>query len=148
MGGKLIRQTDGTNTLDFFYDESGHPYALTYNGTTYYYVTNLQGDVLHIANASGTPVVSYTYDPYGKPTVSPTTTNVTLAEVNPLRYRGYVYDQDTGFYYLQSRYYDPTTCRFINADALVSTGRGILGYNIFIIRRGLLKRSVVTWHTY
>ena len=58
-GGKLIRQTDGTNTLDFFYDESGHPYALKYNGTTYYYVTNFQGDVLHILNSSKQAVDSY-----------------------------------------------------------------------------------------
>lgn len=122
-----MRQTGGGNTLDFFYDESGHPYALTHNGTTYYYVTNLQGDVLHIVNNAGTAVVSYTYDPYGK-VLSATGT---LAEVNPLRYRGYVYDSETGFYYLQSRYYDPTICRFINADSYVSTGQGFLGHNMF-----------------
>ena len=51
--------------------------------------------------------------------------------LNPLRYRGYVYDEDSGFYYLQSRYYDPVTHRFINADGLVSTGTGILGHNMF-----------------
>ena len=111
-GGKLMRQTDGTNTLDFFYDESGHPYALTYNGTTYYYVTNLQGDVLAILDGNKQVVASYSYDPYGK-VLSATGT---LAEVNPLRYRGYVYDSETGFYYLQSRYYDPKVSRFIGMD--------------------------------
>ena len=130
-GGKLIRQTGGGNTLDFFYDESGHPYALTYNGTTYYYVTSLQGDVLHIVNGSGTSVVSYTYDPYGKPLTTTGSLASTLGADNPLRYRGYVYDQETGFYYLQSRYYDPTIGRFINADSYVSTGQGFLGYNMF-----------------
>ena len=64
-GGKLMRQTGGGNTLDFFYDASGNPYALKYNNTLYYYITNLQGDVLKIVNTSGTPVVSYSYDPYG-----------------------------------------------------------------------------------
>lgn len=51
--------------------------------------------------------------------------------LNPLRYRGYVYDSETGFYYLQSRYYDPETCRFINADALLSAGEGLLDHNMF-----------------
>ena len=87
--------------------------------------------MLHIVDSSGAALVSYTYDPYGKPTVSPTTTNATLAEINPLRYRGYVYDSETGFYYLQSRYYDPAIGRFINADSYVSTGQGFLGCNMF-----------------
>ena len=126
-----MRQTGGGNTLDFFYDESGHPYALKYNGTTYYYVTNLQGDVLKIVYKDEDDAIqvaaSYSYDPYGK-VLSATGA---LAEINPLRYRGYVYDSETGFYYLQSRYYDPAICRFINADSYASTGQGFLGYNMF-----------------
>ena len=50
---------------------------------------------------------------------------------NPLKYRGYYYDSDLGLYYLQSRYYDANTCRFINADGYVSTGQGFTGYNMF-----------------
>lgn len=50
---------------------------------------------------------------------------------NPLRYRGYYYDTETGFYYLQSRYYDPIVKRFLNADSYASTGQGFLGYNMF-----------------
>lgn len=69
----------------------------------------------------------YYYDAWGKILAS----TGELAELNPLRYRGYVYDQETGFYYLQSRYYDPTIRRFINTDCYVSTGRGIAGYNMF-----------------
>ena len=49
----------------------------------------------------------------------------------PYGYRGYVYDSDWGFYYLQSRYYDPTTGRFISADVLLSTGQGVLGHNCY-----------------
>ena len=79
---------------DLFKDESGQPYAMKYNGTVYYYITNLQGDVMHIVNASGTVVASYDYDPYGK-VISAAGT---LANINPLRYRGYMYDQETGFY--------------------------------------------------
>ena len=125
--GKLMRMTWGANTIDFFYDANGTPYAMKYNGTVYYYVTNLQGDVMRIVNASGTVMASYDYDPYGK-VISATGT---LANVNPLRYRGYVYDQETGFYYLQSRYYDPAIGRFINADSYASTGQDIIGYNMF-----------------
>ena len=55
----------------------------------------------------------------------------TLGANQPFRYRGYVYDEETGFYYLQSRYYDPTTCRFISADVYLSTGQGVIGNNCF-----------------
>ena len=134
-GGKLLRETisDGTTTktLDFTYDNVGMPYSLIYNSgtttTTYYYITNLQGDVMYLADASGNEVAAYDYDPYGK-IISATGA---MAEINPLRYRGYYYDSETGFYYLQSRYYDPEICRFINADNYASTGQGIIGYNMF-----------------
>ena len=125
-GGTLLRETYGTNTLDFFYDGST-PYALKYNGTLYYYITNLQGDVMSIVDGTGAVVASYSYDPYG----NVVTATGDLAEVNPLRYRGYYYDTETALYYLQSRYYDPEMGRFINADALISTGQGLLGNNMF-----------------
>ena len=127
-GGKLMRMSWGANILDFFYDESGLPYAMKYNGTAYYYITNLQGDVMRIVDGSQNTVTSYDYDPYGK-VISATGT---LANINPLRYRGYVYDTETGFYYLQSRYYDPTIGRFINADSYATTGQGIIGNDMFV----------------
>jgi RHS repeat-associated protein len=134
-GGKLLRETisDGTTTktLDFNYDNVGLPYSLIYNNgtatTTYYYITNLQGDVMYLVDSSGNEVSAYDYDPYGKIIFSATGE---LAEINPMRYRGYYYDTETGFYYLQSRYYDPEICRFINADSYASTGQGYIGYNM------------------
>ena len=134
-GGKLLRETISdrttTKTLDFNYDNVGMPYSLIYNNgsstKTYYYIANLQGDVMYLVDANGVQVAAYDYDPYGK--VITSTGN--LAEINPLRYRGYYYDTETGFYYLQSRYYDPEICRFINADSYTSTGVGYLGYNMF-----------------
>ena len=126
-GEKLIRMTWGANIVDLFYDVNGTPYAMKRNGFVYYYITNLQGDVMKLVDASGNVVASYEYDPYGKILSS----TGSLATVNPLRYRGYVYDQETGFYYLQSRYYDPAVGRFINADGYASTGQGIIGYNMF-----------------
>ena len=82
---------------------------------------------MSIESSDGTPVASYCYDAWGKILAC----DGALAELNPLQYRGYVYNQETGFYYLQSRYYDPTIRRFINTDCYVSTGRGIAGYNMF-----------------
>ena len=61
------------------------------------------------------------------------TLHTIVAEMNPLRYRGYYYDTDTGFYYLQSRYYDPEIGRFINADDTDYLGAdgSPLSYNLF-----------------
>ena len=131
LSGKVARETIKTNdsltaVLDFIYDESGKPFALKYstNGTsfqTYYYVLNLQGDVVklihYIPGFEYESVAAYEYDAWGNIVSS----SGRLAEINPLRYRGYYYDSETGFYYLQSRYYDPANRRFINADCYTST---------------------------
>ena len=71
------------------------------------------------------------YDAWGNITAINDNYYTDLATLNPLRYRGYFYDDETGFYYLQSRYYDPEVGRFINSDGYASTGQGILGYNQF-----------------
>ena len=107
---------------------NNQPLAMKYNNTLYYYVLNAQGDVVRIVNSSRSVVASYTYDPWGKIISS----SGTLADINPLRYRGYYYDTETGFYYLQSRYYDPEIGRFINADSYASTdATGLLSTNMF-----------------
>ena len=128
LSGLVTRQTGGGKTIDFVYDENNQPLAMKYNNTLYYYVLNAQGDVVRIVNSSRNVVASYTYDPWGKIISS----SGTLADVNPLRYRGYYYDSETGFYYLQSRYYDPEIGRFINADSYASTdATGLLSTNMF-----------------
>ena len=128
LSGLVIRQTGGGKTIDFVYDENNQPLAMKYNNTLYYYVLNAQGDVVRIVNSSRSVVASYTYDPWGKIISS----SGTLADINPLRYRGYYYDSETGFYYLQSRYYDPEIGRFINADSYASTdATGLLSTNMF-----------------
>jgi RHS repeat-associated protein len=123
--------TYGNNELHFYYDASGKPMSVVYNGVTYYYILNLQGDVVAILDSNGTKVVGYSYDAWGNPLTLSGSMSTTLGLHNPLRYRGYVYDQESGLYYLQSRYYNPEIGRFINADSLVSTGQGVLGYNMF-----------------
>ena len=128
VGGTVLK----TETLDFFYDESGRPFAFNYSvdggiASTYYYILNLQGDVVQIIDANGVMQAEYVYSPWGEIISA----EGDLAEINPLRYRGYYYDSETGFYYLQSRYYDPENHRFINADSFASTGQGIVGTNMF-----------------
>ena len=133
-GGQLSKMTySGLSnvTMYFTYDASGRPAVVTYDDVPYYYVTNLQGDVVAILNSAGTAVVQYTYDAWGKLLSTTGTMASTLGAYNPLRYRSYVYDAELGLYYLQSRYYNPTIGRFLNADALVSTGQGVLGNNMF-----------------
>ena len=127
----LLKMTVGSNTLIFTYGINGHPITVNYNGTDYYYVTNAFGDVVGITTSSGTEVVTYTYDAWGNILSISGSMASTLGAYNPLRYRGYVYDQETGLYYLQSRYYNPQFCRFISADTYVSTGQSILGHNMF-----------------
>jgi RHS repeat-associated protein len=78
-------------------------------------------------DSNGQVVASYTYDAWGKVL----TATSEMAAINPIRYRGYYYDTETGLYYLNSRYYDPETGRFVNADGYVSTGQGVLGNNMF-----------------
>jgi len=99
------------------------------NWTEYYFIRNLQGDVLKVIRESdGAVVAEYTYDSWGN-ILSATGE---CASENPFRYRGYYYDSETGFYYVSSRYYDPENGRWINADGEMSdVGGDILGYNLF-----------------
>ena len=143
QNGRVVRDyvTDASTgayvrCLDFFYDEAGRPFAMRkyYDSTitaydTFHYVLNAQGDVVQL-NYQGRQdkvYAQYTYDAWG----NVLTKSGGYADLNPLRYRGYYYDTETGFYYLQSRYYDPIVKRFINADSYGSTGTGLLGYNMF-----------------
>ena len=95
---------------------------VTYNDVDYFYVYNLQGDVVALIDANGTQMVEYGYDAWGNPISKTGTLAATLGTLNPFRYRGYVYDEETGLYYLRSRYYNPEWKRFINADKYISQG--------------------------
>jgi RHS repeat-associated protein len=130
-GSVLIGMQRGSTKYLFSYDASGNVVSVKYNGTEYYYLRNAQGDIVKLIDASGVSVVEYTYDTWGKAVTTTGTLAGTLGLFQPFRYRGYVYDWETGFYYLQSRYYDPTTGRFISADVLLSTGQGVLGHNCY-----------------
>jgi len=109
-----LNANGGVETFIYYiYDTSGIA-GLFVNNAYYYFTKNLFGDIIGIKNAANELVGAYTYDAWGKCTVK---TNIDgIATLNPFRYRGYYYDTETGFYYLQTRYYDPEICRFISAD--------------------------------
>jgi len=130
-GDRVVMETNGTDTLWYYYDASGSLTGFELNGTAYFYVKNLQGDIIAIVNSSGTKVVEYLYDSWGKLISTTGSLASTVGVKNPYRYRGYRYDTETGLYYLQSRYYDPVAKRFVNADGYASTGQGVLGNNMF-----------------
>ena len=143
----LIRNGVGyKHSLTFIYDDNGQALGFYYDtnlndsnpGTKYYYVCNAQGDVLQLRDHTNAPVANYYYDSWGKllgitdANGNAITAFNSVAVLNPIRYRGYFYDTETGFYYLNSRYYDPQIGRFINADSVISGASGSLqGYNLF-----------------
>ena len=133
-GTQILAQTTNGTTLSFFYDQQGNRVAMA-DGSNhfYYYIYNLQGDVIALADAStGKLAVTYTYDAWGKLVKLEDTTANSVGTQNPFRYKGYYYDTETKLYYLQTRYYDPDTGRFINADAYATTDvGGVLSSNMF-----------------
>ena len=154
LGGLAIAEQrfkangDERYTLRYTFDESNSPigFDIKYpNESTwayYYFVKNAQGDVVAMYHwyepGKAYLVCTYEYDPWGKLLSVKNSSGTALASTtyhvsnyNPFRYRSYYYDIDTELYYLQSRYYDPAIGRFINSDAYVSTGQGLLGYNMF-----------------
>ena len=120
-----------TSKLRFSYDADGKVVAVNYNGNYYYYLRNAQSDIVKLIDKTGATVVEYTYDSWGKLLSTSGSLASTLGKNNPFRYRGYIYDEETGFYYLQSRYYNPEVGRFISSDVLLSTGQGVLGHNAY-----------------
>ena len=128
-GSILAGQKTGDETLIFMYDNNGDAFGFIYNGEEYYYIKNVQNDIVAIADKNGDIVANYYYDAWGN--VTQITGNTALAQTNPLRYRSYYYDSETGYYHLKSRYYNPELYRFINADSQLNTVAGVLGYNLF-----------------
>ena len=124
--GVILSQTDGTNTMYFQYDNSGNPAGFLYNGAQYFYLTNQMGDVIGITDSAGSLLATYTYGAWGEvlattPATAGSTTQLAIANANPLRYRGYYLDQETGYYYLQSRYYSPLISRLECDEKMTST---------------------------
>ena len=131
-GTKILRETWGENTLIPLYDNEDNVCGIIYNTFPYYFLKNLQGDVIAITNSKGNVVAQYTYDAWGECTIVSDNTGI-IARVNPFRYRGYYYDTEIGLYYLQSRYYDPSVGRFINGDDSIVLSIHIIDISICMV---------------
>ena len=137
LHGKLVTEmkhstAEGTDVLHFFYDAQSRPAMVKWNGVMYSYVHNLQGDIVAILDCEGNKVVEYRYDAWGKSLGTDGTLKTSLGLLNPFRYRGYVYDEETGLYYLRSRYYSAEVGRFINGDGFLGQTGCILSHDAFV----------------
>lgn len=125
----------GSQTLaNYSYDYHNRLETLDYsNGDRVEYTYDEHSRLIQETYEDG-ETVTYTYDAWGNPGPVGGSLADTLEFLNPLRYRGYVYDTETGLYYLQSRYYNPQTGRFINADDIAYLGAdgALTGYNLFV----------------
>lgn len=136
QGGNVALDTwtdkSGKHRMEFVYDNSGSPYSVILDGKTYYYVLNHLGDVVRIVDESGNTVTEYVYNSWGEILNNISVNKTMIGRLNPFRYRSYYYDIETGMYYLQNRYYDSVSHRFINMDTSISNaGKYIAGYNLF-----------------
>lgn len=123
----LVGQTDGENTLYFLY-ESSEVIGFVHNGVdTYFYVKNLQGDVIQIVDEDSNIVAEYTYNAWGEVLTS----TGEMAEINPIRYRSYYYDSEIGLYYCQQRYYNPEIGRWLSIDVLFDNNH-FNGANLYV----------------
>ncbi len=119
-GTELLAENRNGERIYYIYGVTGIE-GIEIADTCYYFDKNTLGDIVAIRNRSGAVVAKYEYDAWGNVTVTDAegkeeTSAEFIGNKNPIRYRGYYYDAETGFYYLQTRYYDPEICRFINAD--------------------------------
>ena len=142
LNGHLMHETRGEKVFDYCYDANGQLYAVSYkansstDAVTYYYAHNWRGDITSIYDGDGNMVAKYEYDAWGNVLTVTNSNNSEItdpnhiANLNPFRYRSYYYDSESGFYYLMSRYYDPVTHRFLNADGYFQSGDGILDTNM------------------
>lgn len=114
---KLIYQKDNKNKIWYIYDYNDNIIGFRNNGTSYYYKKNIQNDVIGIFNDEGEEVVSYLYDAWGN--IKKIIGDKRIGKLNTIRYKSYMYDEETGFYYLGNRYYVPKYYRMLNCDQYI-----------------------------
>jgi RHS repeat-associated protein len=149
-GTNIIYENRNNTVLYYFYDNSGVS-GIKYNNSNYFFIKNLQGDIIRIVDSNNNILVKYEYDSFGNITsirdnndnVITDPTNIGL--INPFRYRGYYYDSETGLYYLNSRYYNPVWGRFINADGIIGANKDLISQNLYAYcsNNGINKFDVI-----
>ena len=130
-GELLVSEITNGQTFWYTYDSNANLVSIIIGGKNYFYVRNLQNDIIALIDEDGNTVVNYTYDSWGKILSITGSLKDTVGQQNPFRYRGYYYDKETGMYYLKNRYYDPELRRFICFDKFFSTGNGSIEKNMF-----------------
>ncbi|MBQ6862975.1 MAG: hypothetical protein IJO14_01930 [Clostridia bacterium] len=118
-GDQLVAQKSGNDRITFMFDANGSAFGFYYNNAPYFFIKNIQGDVTAITDFAGRVIGTYTYDAWGNLIESASDLSDEVAAMNPIRFRGYYYDAETGYYFLNSRYYDAEMGRFLNADVSV-----------------------------
>jgi RHS repeat-associated protein len=129
-GDKIIVEDRDGDIIYYTYDVDGSLLSMNYNGNEYFYITDLQGNVIKIVDITGNTVVEYKYDAWGN-IVYKYDSGLNIDDINPFRYRGYYFDVETGYYYLQSRYYNPEIGRFISSDGLVGKVGDTQSHNMY-----------------
>ncbi|MGM8216749.1 RHS repeat-associated core domain-containing protein, partial [Bacillaceae bacterium W0354] len=130
-GSLVTHETNGVDEIYYTYDANGDLVSMNLNGEEYYYIKNIQGDMIGLYDQYGTKVVSYQYDTWGQLISIEGILADTVGEKNPYRYRGYRYDSETGLYYLNARYYNPEWGRFLNADSYGGSTGELLSHNVY-----------------
>ena len=116
-GGKLISEKSANGQIDYLYDENDQLFGFIFNNSSrYYYVQDAFKNILGIIDDSGNLITKYDYNPYGKILSIVDTSGSSIGTINPFRYKGYYYDNESDMYYCKSRYYVPEWCRWLNAD--------------------------------
>ncbi|MFA5007100.1 MAG: RHS repeat-associated core domain-containing protein [Candidatus Izemoplasmatales bacterium] len=123
--------TQDTYEIRYLIDSDGSILGFVYEDATYYYLKDLQGNVIGVIDEAGNELVQYEYDAYGNVISNPDDPNGNIFEINPYTYRGYRYDSEIGMYYLNSRYYSPALSRFLNADGLLGELGDIASVNMY-----------------
>lgn len=118
-GDRLVTEVRNSDRLDFLYDEAGLLYGFILNNASkYFYVRDILQNILGIIDESGTLVVQYDYNAFGKILSVTDTSGLSIGELNPFRYKGYYYDSEIEMYYCVSRYYNPILCRWLVPDSI------------------------------
>lgn len=117
-GGSVLSEKKNGVWQHYLYDGSGQLMAIRYKGADYYYIRDGLMTITGLVDANGAAIVNYRYDSWGMLTGISGSMAGTLGKDNPYRFKGYYYDEETGMYYLKSRYYQPEICRFISADTI------------------------------
>ncbi len=138
-GSQIVAEVNPNYSIMYIYDAEGSPIGMQYRASSYaegvfdyyFFEKNLQGDIVAVYGKDGTKYLEYFYDAWGNFQIGyHNAGNLTPAILNPFAYRGYYYDADLNLYYLNSRYYDQNTRRFISPDAQISDD--ILGKNLYL----------------